>query len=223
VSNTPGRLIVFEAPEGAGKTTQLARLTAWLTRNRVAHTAVREPGGTPLGDDIRGWLLDPKHADLTPRAEAMLFMASRAELVERVIRPALARGEFVLAYRFFLSTYAYQVHGRGLPFEPVRTANALATGGLVPDVTLVFTLDASVRDARAKARGHADKIERAGADFHERVAAAFALFAGAEWQAAHPECGPIVAIDGSGDEGAVFGRVLAALAARWPASFEAAQ
>jgi dTMP kinase len=221
VSTSPGRLIVFEAPEGAGKTTQLRRLEAWLKHAGTPVTAVREPGGTPLGDDIRAWLLDPKHADLTPRAEAMLFMASRAELVERVIRPALARGEFVLADRFFLSTYAYQVHGRGLPFEAVRTANALATGGLVPDLTLVFSLDAAVRNARAQARGHADKIERAGAEFHERVAAAFTQFTGAEWQKAHPECGPIVAIDGAGSETAVFERMQAALAARWPAAFGA--
>jgi dTMP kinase len=221
VSASTGRLIVFEAPEGAGKTTQLRRLEAWLQGAKVPVTAVREPGGTPLGDDIRAWLLDPKHADLTPRAEAMLFMASRAELVERVIRPALARGEFVLADRFFLSTYAYQVFGRGLAFEPVRTANALATGGLVPDITLVFSLDAAVRNARANARGHADKIERAGAEFHAKVAAAFTKFADAEWQAAHPECGPIVAINGDGSETEVFERVLAALAARWPASFGA--
>ena len=221
VSDTPGRLIVFEAPEGAGKTTQLARLTAWLARNRVAHTAVREPGGTPLGDQIRDLLLNPGRADMTPRSEALLFMASRAELIERVVRPALARGEFVLADRFFLSTYAYQVHGRGLSFDDVRAANAFATGGLVPDVTLLISLSADVRQVRAEARGFADRMERAGADFHERVAAAFTLFAGAGWQAAHPECGPIVAIDGAGDESAVFDRVLAALAARWPASFEA--
>lgn len=221
MSTSPGRLIVFEAPEGAGKTTQLRRLEAWLKETGTPVTAVREPGGTPLGDEIRVWLLDPKHADLTPRAEAMLFMASRAELVERVIRPALARGEFVLADRFFLSTYAYQVHGRGLPFEAVRTANSLATGGLLPDLTLVFSLEALVRNARAAARGHADKIERAGAEFHERVAAAFMQFASADWQKGHPECGPIVAIDGAGSETAVFERVLASLAARWPAAFGA--
>jgi thymidylate kinase len=86
---------------------------------------------------------------------------------------------------------------------------------------LVFSLDAAVRNARAQARGHADKIERAGAEFHERVAAAFAQFTGAEWQKAHPECGPIVAIDGAGSETAVFERVQAALASRWPAAFGA--
>lgn len=218
MNTAPGRLIVFEAPEGAGKTTQLRRLVAWLTERSVPHTAVREPGGTPLGDEIRGILLEPGR-DLAPRTEALLFMASRAELVDRVIRPALERGEFVLADRFFLSTYAYQVHGRGLPFNEVRTANALATGGLVPDLTILLTLRASERQKRAAARGAADRMEGAGDDFHDRVDAAFARFASADWQASHPECGPIADVSGAGTEEQVFERVLAALSARWPFPF----
>jgi dTMP kinase len=221
MSTDRGRLIVFEAPEGAGKTTQLRLLTAWLDARRVPILAVREPGGTPLGDEIRAMLLDPAR-ELSPRTEALLFMTSRAELVERVIRPALDRGHMVLADRFFLSTYAYQVHGRGLPFGDVRAANAIATGGLVPDVTLLLTLRAADRAARAAARGAADRIESAGDDFHERVAAAFARFASADWQAKHPECGPIVDIDARGTEQEVFARVLAALGARWPRAFEPA-
>ena len=106
MSTPRGRLIVFEAPEGAGKTTQLGRLGDQLGRRGTPFTAVREPGGTPLGDEIRRLLLEPGR-DLSPRAEALLFMASRAELVAKVIRPALERGEIVLADRFFLSTYAY--------------------------------------------------------------------------------------------------------------------
>jgi len=219
VSGEPGRLIVFEAPEGAGKTTQLQLLTAWLGARGLPHLAVREPGGTPLGDEIRAILLDPAR-ELSARTEALLFMTSRAELVARVIRPALERGVMVFADRFFLSTYAYQVHGRGLPFAEVRAANALATGGLVPDLTLLLTLRASERAARAARRGAADRMEGAGDDFHERVAAAFARFASADWQEAHPECGPIVDIDASGSEREVFARVLAALAARWPRAFE---
>ena len=220
MSGEPGRLIVFEAPEGAGKTTQLKLLAAWLESHGVRHLAVREPGGTPLGDQIRATVLDDPKRELSPRTEALLFITSRAELVERVIRPALARGEMVLADRFFLSTYAYQVHGRGLPFAEVRAANALATNGLVPDLTLLLTLRASERAARAAKRGAADRIEGAGDDFHERVAAAFARFASAEWQASHPECGSIVDVDASGSERDVFARVLAALAARWPRTFE---
>ena len=221
MSATPGWLVVFEAPEGAGKTTQLRRLAAWLKERRVPYTAVREPGGTPLGGEIRRLLLDEPDSDLSPRAEALLFMASRAELVERVVRPALERGEFVLADRFFLSTYAYQVHGRGLPFEEVRTANALATGGLVPDLTILLTLRARERQARAAARGAADRMENAGDDFHDRVEAAFTHFVSAEWQQQHPECGPVVAVDGEGTESVVFARVLAALGARWPSPFGA--
>lgn len=221
MTTSPGKLIVFEAPEGAGKTTQLRRLAAWLTERAVPFTAVREPGGTPLGDEIRGILLDQPARDLSPRAEALLFMVSRAELVDRVIRPALERGEFVLADRFFLSTYAYQVHGRGLPFNEIRTANALATGGLTPDFTVLLTLRATERQARAAARGAADRIESAGDDFHVRVDAAFARFTSADWQAAHSECGPVLAVDGAGSEEQVFARVLGALAARWPSTFGA--
>jgi len=220
VSTAPGRLIVFEAPEGAGKTTQLGRLVAWLAERHVPHTAVREPGGTPLGDEIRGILLEPGR-ELSPRTEALLFMTSRAELCARVIRPALERGEFVLLDRFFLSTYAYQVHGRGLPFDEVRAANAFATGGLVPDVTILLTLHGAERQRRMAARGAADRMERAGDDFHDRVEAAFARFAAPDWQRRHPECGPIVDVNGAGSERDVFERVLAALAARWPSPFGA--
>ena len=219
MSVAPGKLIVFEAPEGAGKTTQLRRLDAWLAAQGVPHRSVREPGGTPLGDEIRRVVLLEPHRTLTPRAEALLFMASRAELVEHVIRPALEQGEFVLADRFFLSTYAYQVHGRGLPFEEVRTANALATAGLVPDLTILLTLRGAERRARTAARGAADRIEGAGDDFHERVQAAVARFASADWQRTHPECGPIVDVDATGSEEQVFARILAALATHWPFPF----
>ena len=220
MSAARGRLIVFEAPEGAGKTTQLRHLGERLRAQGVPFTAVREPGGTPLGDEIRRLLLEPGR-ELTPRAEALLFMASRAELVDKVIRPTLARAEIVLADRFFLSTYAYQVHGRGLPFEEIRTANALATGGLVPDLTILLTLRATVRGARQAARGAADRIEDAGEDFHARVEAAFARFVAPDWQRAHPECGPVVEVDGAGDESEVSARVAAVLAARWPDLFAA--
>jgi len=221
VSTARGRLIVFEAPEGAGKTTQLGHIGDRLRARGVPFTAVREPGGTILGDEIRRILLEPGR-DLTARAEALLFMASRAELVSKIIRPALARGEIVLADRFFLSTYAYQVHGRGLPFEEIRTANALATGGLVPDLTILLTLRSAVRAARQAARGAADRIEDAGEDFHARVEAAFARFVAPDWQRAHPECGPVMEVDGDGEEGAVAARVAAAIAARWPDALGAA-
>src|SRR3954467_3110561 len=115
-------LIVLEGPEGAGKTTQLRLLADWLGAGDEAVIAVREPGGTPLGDQIRRLLLDPA-SDIVSRSEALLFMASRAQLVQREVLPALATNQIVLLDRFFLSTYAYQVAGRGLPQEEVVAAN----------------------------------------------------------------------------------------------------
>ena len=213
-----GRLVVFEGAEGAGKTTQLRRLAARLAAGGVAHRVVREPGQTPVGDEIRRLLLDPA-TDLVPRAEALLFMASRAQLVEREVRPALAAGAGVLADRFFLSTYAYQGAGRGLSLDALRSANAVATDGLVPDVTLLLDLPVSDGLARADARGARDRMERSGDDFHGRVAAAFAEFARAEWQRRHPEVGPVVVIDARGAEDAVAARIDDVLATRWPETF----
>src|SRR5579862_8111730 len=123
-----GRLIVFEGSEGAGKSTQIGLLASWLTQAGRKNVVVREPGGTPLGDEIRRILLEPG-GDVSPRAEALLFMASRAQLVERVVRPALDGHEVVLVDRFFLSTYAYQGAGRGLSEDDLRAANHVATGG----------------------------------------------------------------------------------------------
>lgn len=211
-----GRLVVFEGGEGAGKSTQLARLSARLRAAGVAHQVFREPGGTPAGDRIRDLLL---HVDapLAPTTEAALFIASRAELVAIAVKPALARGEHVLLDRFLLSTYAYQVHGRGLPEADVRAANRLATDGLVPDLTLMLQVPVATGLGRAVSRSDADRMERADRAFHEAVAAAFASFAAPAWQSAHPECGPIVAIVADGDEAAVETRVTAAITKQCPA------
>ena len=216
---TQGRIIVFEGGEGSGKSTQLHQLSALLTRADVSHVRLREPGGTPVGTEVRRVLLD-RASDIDPRAEALLFMASRAQLVEREIRPALARGDIVLLDRFFLSTYAYQIAGHGLPEDDVRHANQFATGGLVPDLTVLLTFPFAEGLARAARRASThDRMEAMGASFHERVAVAFARFAEAEWQHAHSECGPIVAVDALGTEAEVTLRVRGALIARWPDSF----
>ncbi len=192
-----GRLVVFEGGEGAGKTTQLERLALRLGRHGAQVRMLREPGGTPVGDEIRALLLRPG-AQIPARTEALLFMASRAALMVEQVRPALERGEIVLLDRFFLSTYAYQVGGRGLPELEVRDANAFATGGLVPDVTVLLTLPVELGLARAAQRGAADRMEQAERAFHDRVNAAFASFAVPAWQAAHAECGPIVAVPADG-------------------------
>jgi dTMP kinase len=209
-----GRLIVFEGVEGAGKSTQLQRLGGHLARAGVTHRAFREPGGTPLGDGIRTLLLDPL-STISARAEALLFMASRAQLVAQELRPALEAGTTVLLDRFFLSTYAYQIAGRGLAESDVRSANVMATHGLVPDLTLLLTLPADVGLARAGRRSGLDRIEGSGREFHERVEAAFAEFSTRDWQRSHEECGPIVALDASGAQDSVEALVLDAVASRF--------
>ena len=211
----PGRVIVFEGGEGAGKSTQLARLAARLTAGSIRTATWREPGGTPLGDDIRRLLLDPAQ-QITPTAEALLFMASRAQLVRDELRPALEAGTTVLLDRFFLSTYAYQIAGRQMREPEVRAANALATGGLIPDLTVLLTLSADEGLLRAGARGGHDRMEGSGVEFHARVEAAFAEFATPEWQTNHPECGPIVAVAAHGSVEEVAARVVGVVVARFP-------
>jgi thymidylate kinase len=213
-----GRLIVFEGAEGAGKTTQIRLLAERLKAARIPCTTVREPGGTPVGDAIRGILL---HADqeITASTEALLFMASRAELVARGIQPALEAGRNVLVDRFFLSTYAYQIFGRGLPEAEIRAANRLATAGLVPDLTLLLDVAAAEGLGLADARGARDRMERSGDDFHQRVTSAFRQFADPAWQDSHPECGPIKLINGTGAETTVQKRIMSALAKAFPQPF----
>jgi dTMP kinase len=126
----------------------------------------------------------------------------------------------VLLDRFFLSTYAYQVAGHGLPEAEVRAANHFATGGLIPDLTLLLTFPVTEGLARAARRAAShDRMEAMGEAFHRRVAAAFGTFAHASWQSDHPEVGPIVGIDAEGSEEQVAARVESALAARWPGTF----
>ena len=213
------RLIVVEGGEGSGKSTQLRLLSATLAAHDIAHRCLREPGGTTLGTEVRRVLLDPS-SEITPRAEALLFMASRAELVEREIRPALARGEVVLLDRFFLSTYAYQVAGHGLPEEEVRAANRFATGGLVPSVNLLLSYPVAEGLARAAGRPSAhDRMEAMGESFHQRVAAAFETFTEDAWLREHPECGPIVRIDARESERVVAESVNTTLGTWWPGTF----
>lgn len=213
-----GGLIVLEGAEGVGKSTQLRRLSERLRRAGIPHRAFREPGGTVMGDEVRRVLLDPAMA-ITPRAEALLFMASRAQLVDSVVRPALEAGEFVVLDRFFLSTYSYQVHGRGLPHGEVSGVNAFATAGVTPDLTLLLDLPEGMGMERAARRGGHDRMEQSGDAFHRRVTDAFRTFASADWQRAHPEAGEIALVDARGTEDEVAERIWARIAARWPETF----
>jgi len=175
------RFIVLEGIDGVGKSTQVALLASWLRAIEVPHTLVREPGGTPLGEAIREIVLGRDELDVPPVSELMLIQAARAAVVRDVIRPALAAGRTVVADRFALSTLAYQVHGRGLDERAVRQTIALATGGLIPDLTLV--LDVPFADAMARidgGRDRPDRIEREGEGFRHTVREAYLALAGSE-------------------------------------------
>jgi dTMP kinase len=167
----PGRLITLEGVEGAGKSTQAARLAAWLGARGLRVVATAEPDGTPLGAGIRHLL--GTAGPVAPITEALLFVASRAEHVRGVVRPALAAGAVVVCDRFVDSTLAYQGHGRGLALDRLAELNRLATDGLVPGLTIVLDLDvaAGLRRVRARrgAAPDADPFERLGLEFHERV------------------------------------------------------
>lgn len=168
-----GLFVAIEGPEGAGKSSLTAALTERLRAAGHEVVAVREPGGTPVAEAARAAFLDPA-LDAAPLAEVFLLLAARADLVAKVIRPALARGAVVLCDRYDLSTEAYQIAGRGLEAAAVRAANRLATGGLRPDVTLVVNVPAAVGRARQAAQKKApDRLEQADPAFHERVVAAF--------------------------------------------------
>jgi len=166
-----GRLVAFEGVEGAGKSTQLRLLGRELERLGREVVATREPGGTPLGERVRAILLDPASAGMHPRAEALLFAAARAQLVEQVIRPALDRGAVVLCDRYLHSSLAYQGAARGLGVEAVQAVNRWGTGGLLPDVVVLLDLDPSVGLARRP--GSRDRIEDQELEFHRAVRLAF--------------------------------------------------
>lgn len=165
-----GRFITFEGIDGAGKTTQIDALEAWLVSTGREVVRTREPGGTPLGEKIRAMLLND---DMDVTAETLLFFASRAEHIARVIVPALARGAWVLSDRFTDATYAYQVGGKGFDPAKVEALEALVQGRLQPFRTILFDIapeEAARRLAKARA---ADRFERESCDFFTRVREAY--------------------------------------------------
>ncbi len=165
-------LVVFEGPEGAGKSTQVSRFAGRLRRAGVPLTVTREPGGTPTGDAIRELVL---HADVAidPLVEFLLYSASRAQHVLEVIRPALRRGEVVVSDRYAGASVAYQGYGRGLDLAFVDDLNRRATGGLRPDLTVLLDLDPEVGLQRVAGRGAEDRLEREALAFHQRVREGF--------------------------------------------------
>jgi dTMP kinase len=165
-----GLFVTFEGIDRSGKTTQARLLRDALGDEAVA---VREPGGTPLGERVRELLKDPA-ADIGPHAEALLFAAARAELCRQVIRPALRDGRVVVSDRFLDSSLAYQGEARGLGVDEVLEVNRWATEGLLPDLTIYLAIDPARAAARA---GQADRFEDEGSDLQERVRAAYERFA----------------------------------------------
>jgi len=192
--------IALEGVDGSGKSTQVALLAEALGPDTVR---IREPGGTDAAEAIRGTLADPEIA-LEPTAELLLFFAARADLAARVIRPALEAGRVVLSDRFVDSTEAYQGVARGLGVEVVAELNRIATGGLLPDLTILVRVDPEVGLARARS---ADRFEAEGIGFQRLVAQAYEAIARREPRR-------VAAVDGTGTPQEVHERVLEACRAR---------
>lgn len=198
-----GRFITIEGIDGAGKSTQSARLLELLEGSGKDVVRTREPGGTPLAERIRAMLLSD---EMGPDAETLLFFAARADHVARVIRPALEAGRWVLSDRFTDATYAYQAGGKGMVGERIEALETWTLGGFAPDLTILFDVDPAVAAARLAARAvEKDRFERMGADFFTRVREAYLARA-----AAQP--GRFLIVDAAGGPEDVAARIREAVA-----------
>lgn len=168
-----GLFITLEGPEGAGKSTNREYLAECLREHGIDVLLTREPGGTPLAERIRELLLDPSDEPMAADTELLLVFAARAQHLQQVIRPALAKGSVVLCDRFTDATYAYQGGGRGLSIERIAQLEQFVQGELRPDLTLIFDLPVEVGLARAAARGRLDRFEQEGRGFFEAVRQAY--------------------------------------------------
>lgn len=178
-----GRFITFEGAEGVGKTTQIARAAAHLRLRGVEPVVTREPGGTPIAEKLRSLVLEPGQGAVDATTELLVMFAARANHVTEVIRPALAEGRWVLCDRFTDATEAYQGGGRGIDPGWIRSLAGIAHPGIVPDLTVVFDVPATVANARLTRRGAGqDRIEAEEAAFFERVRAAYLAIAAREPQ-----------------------------------------
>jgi dTMP kinase len=195
--------VTLEGMEGSGKSTQAARIAAALGPDTVL---TREPGGTPVGREIRSLLLDPRWS-VVDEAEVLLYFADRAQHVSEVVRPALAEGRSVVSDRYVDTSLAYQGYGRGLPLDALAHVASLATRGLRPDLTLFFEVPIDVGLERIGARGPRDRIEAASRAFHERARAGYDVLMRQEpdrW----------VVVDGLGTPEEVGARALGVLSSR---------
>jgi dTMP kinase len=201
--------VTFEGIEGSGKTTQLRHLSSDLAAKGVPHLVTREPGGTPLADEIRNLLLSPRDEKVFPESELLLYGAARAQHVRGFILPALAAGRAVLCDRFCDATVAYQAHGRGIPVGTVERLNRFASGGTIPDLTLLFDLPPETGFSRVSGRDRpVDRMERESLAFHRAVRDGYLRLLDR-----HPE--RIVRLDAALPEDAVRELVREAVAARF--------
>ena len=200
--------ITFEGPEGSGKTTQIALLAERLSAQGLNVIAVREPGGTPIGDQIRKVVHDLKNQEMDPRAELLLYSASRAQLVTQVIRPHLEKGGIVLCDRYFDSTLAYQGYGRGLDLSALQVITQFATNNLTPDLTLYLDIEAEQGlQRRSSSGGEWNRMDDQELAFYHRVCDGYRLLI-----AAAPE--RWVEIDASQSKEAVQQAIYAAVSTK---------
>jgi dTMP kinase len=205
-----GVFITLEGGEGAGKSTQIGNLRRWFSERGREVLVTRQPGGTPLAEEIRTLLLHRPDQPVDELTELLLMFAARAQFLSERVRPALAEGAVVLCDRFTDSTYAYQGGGRGMPREAIDTLAALVHGDLQPDLTLLLDLPVREGMARAAGRSEADRIEQEDPAFFERVRQAFL-------EQAAREPGRISVIDAAQAPGAVWAEIRSRLAERFDA------
>lgn len=204
-----GSFLTIEGGEGAGKSTMMDRVAAWLESRGRQVVRTREPGGTELAEKLRHILLDKTNTGLSDQAELLLVFAARAQHLTELIRPALARGATVLCDRFTDATWAYQGGGRGLPAEDIAVLERLVHGDLQPDLTLLLDIPVEQGLQRASRRSESDRFEEESLGFFERVREAYLRRAAAAPQR-------FVVIDASGGVEQVWERVEAALQQRMP-------
>ncbi len=205
LSRLAGHFVVFDGPDGSGKSTQFKRFAAFARdEGSLKVCEVREPGGTAIGEQVRTILLDPANQEMSLRCEMMLYMASRAQLIEQTIRPALDRGELVLADRFISSTLAYQGTAGGMTPEEILAVGRVAIGSIWPDLTVIFDVDENI--AATRLNPLLDRMELKGIEFHRRVRQGFLA-------QAHNQPDWHLVVDASGDAEQVFRKLLDGLGA----------
>jgi dTMP kinase len=200
--------ITLEGPDGSGKSTQARRLADWLQGLGRLVVLTREPGGTEIGDQIRTVIHDPRNTEMDPRTEILLYSASRAQHVAQRIRPALAAGKIVISDRYADSTYAYQGYGRGLDLDMLREITRMATGDLVPDLTIYIDLtpEEGLR-RRRKSGGEWNRLDAEPLGFHCKVRTGY-------YELAASEPSRWVIVDGSASVPEVEARVRDLVSAR---------